>query len=84
MRQGAEGLARQLDAPLVSQENIDLMVETAPSTRPESAVSEGVNLPLNMFRVWASASRRLFIVLGLTVTQSQVATAQTENCANRF
>ncbi|MDO9007378.1 MAG: hypothetical protein Q7U80_04070, partial [Thiobacillus sp.] len=31
MRQGAEGLARRLDAPLVSQENIDLM-ETAPST----------------------------------------------------
>jgi hypothetical protein len=31
MRQGAEGLARLLDAPLVSQENIDLMVETAPS-----------------------------------------------------
>jgi len=32
MRHGAEGLARQLDAPLVSQENIDLLVETAPST----------------------------------------------------
>jgi len=32
MRQGAEGLARQLHAPLVSAENIDLMVETAPST----------------------------------------------------
>jgi len=32
MRQGAEGLARLLDAPLVSQESIDLMVETAPPT----------------------------------------------------
>jgi len=31
MRQGAEGLARRLDAPLVSQESIDLMAETAPS-----------------------------------------------------
>ena len=28
MRQGAEGLARQLGAPLVSQENIDLMAAT--------------------------------------------------------
>jgi hypothetical protein len=27
MQQGAEGLARQLDAPLVSQESIDLMAD---------------------------------------------------------
>ena len=33
MRQGAEGLARLLDAPLLSQENIDLLAKTAaPST----------------------------------------------------
>lgn len=36
MRQGAEGLARQLHAPLVNQENIDLIVETAPSTAAHS------------------------------------------------
>ncbi|MDP3217531.1 MAG: hypothetical protein Q8S73_25700, partial [Deltaproteobacteria bacterium] len=39
MRQGAEGLARQLEAPLVSQENIDLMAETT----PPAAALDGVN-----------------------------------------
>jgi len=32
MRQGAVGLARRLDAPLLSQKNIDLMAETTPPT----------------------------------------------------
>jgi len=45
MQQGAEGLAGLLGAPLVSQENIDLMTETAPATAapgwtdPEAQVS---------------------------------------------
>jgi len=38
MQQGAEGLARQLDALLLSQENNDLMVETAPPATPLDGV----------------------------------------------
>ncbi len=45
MRQGAEGLARQLHAPLVNQENIDLIVETAPSTAAHSQTDTEPQVP---------------------------------------
>jgi hypothetical protein len=46
MRQGAEGLARLLDAQLVSEESIDLLAETAaPSTAAPGRVDPEPGAP---------------------------------------
>jgi len=45
MRQGAEGLASLLGAPLVSQENIDLMAKTALSTAASARIAAEAKSP---------------------------------------